>query len=104
MFEDRDIDMGPIEDWDLDMGLEDPEIGEISEQFLEGYERSIHQQARVMAVLHSDKPWKVLGAQVPALSRYYEGKTGEELEAMNSLVATAVGTAFAIRHALQSQQ
>ena len=82
-----------------DLELADPYILDIASKFLEGYEREMNQQSRLIEALDSDLTREALAAGNPELARMYEGKTREQLEERKSLMATAVGVAFAIQHA-----
>ena len=88
------------EDWDW--VLEDPYILDIVALFLEGYERGMTQHRRIAESLEHDQTRRALKAGNPAMSKFYEGKTKEQIEAEIPLRATAIGVAFALRRGLQS--
>jgi hypothetical protein len=82
------------QDWDS--GLSDPYILEIASKFLEGFEREMNQQHRLIDLLDSDDATRE--ALAPHLSQYYEGKTREELLERAPIISIAVGVAYALRH------
>jgi hypothetical protein len=83
--------------WDSELG--DPYILEIASRFLEGFERGMAHEQRLIASLDDDTVRRDLMAANPALGQYYEGKTKEELESRMPIMSIAVGVAFALRHA-----